>query len=322
VRAGVVGQGSIGRRHARILARMGLEVAAASTRVESAPTGGASTEARATDADGRVPVVARDVAGLVAAHRPDYVVIASVTSRHGGDLAALATAGFGGRVLVEKPLLATEAPLPDARFAAAGVGYNLRHHPLVREARRRIPSLGPLTAAEFDCGQHLAEWRPGVDLRTTSSARRDLGGGVLRDLSHELDLALVLCGDWHGVAAATGRVGGLGIETEDTASLVVRTAGCASVRITLDYLRPERTRRFVLRGASGALECDLVAGELRHDGDAVRAHPGPDDTYAAEHRAMLDRNGEGVCTFAEAMRVVRLVDAAERAAAMQRWVAA
>jgi predicted dehydrogenase len=37
---------------------------------------------------------------------------------------------------------------------------------------------------------------------------------------------------------------------------------------------------------------------------------------------MLDRNGEGVCTFAEAMRVVRLVDAAERAAAMQRWVAA
>lgn len=312
MRAGVVGQGSIGRRHARILAAMGHEVAVASTRAGAGAGGDA----------GSGGAVARDAAGLLAAHRPDYVVIASATSRHGADLAALAAADYRGRVLVEKPLLATEAPLPEARFAASGVGYNLRFHPLVAEARRRVDTLGPLVAAEFDCGQHLATWRPGTDVRATSSARRDLGGGVLRDLSHELDLALLLCGDWREVAAATGSVGGLGIETEDTASLLVATAGCASVRITIDCVRAERTRRFALAGEAGSLECDLVAGELRHGADVVRAAPGPDETYEAEHRAMLERGGEGVCTFAEAMRVVRLVDAAERSAAVQRWIAA
>ncbi|MEY2740216.1 MAG: hypothetical protein RL283_318 [Actinomycetota bacterium] len=314
MRAGVVGQGSIGRRHARILAAMGHEVAAASTRGDDAVRGDDGAEG--------ARVVARDVAGLLAAHRPDYVVIASATTRHGDDLAALAAADYRGRVLVEKPLLATTAALPATRFAAEGVGYNLRHHPLVVEALRRVGALGPLVAAEFDCGQHLATWRPGADPRTTSSARRDLGGGVLRDLSHELDLALLLCGDWRSVAAGIGRVGDLGIETEDTASLLVATDGCASVRITIDYLRAERTRRFALEGEAGTLECDLVAGELRHGADVVRAAPAPDATYEAEHRAMLEHDGEGVCTFAEAMRVVRLVDAAERAAAVQRWIAA
>ena len=36
-------------------------------------------------------------------------------------------------------------------------------------------------------GQYLPEWRKNTDYRKGVSARQDLGGGVLLELSHEID---------------------------------------------------------------------------------------------------------------------------------------
>ena len=43
-------------------------------------------------------------------------------------------------------------------------------------------------------GQCLPTWRPESDYKNTYSAKSEKGGGVLRDLSHEIDLCLSLVG--------------------------------------------------------------------------------------------------------------------------------
>jgi len=81
LRALVLGHGSIGARHARLLRAEGHDVAVVSRRaVDWAP-------------------LHPGLAAGLAAHRPDYVVIASETAAHGADLAALAAALAGERVL-------------------------------------------------------------------------------------------------------------------------------------------------------------------------------------------------------------------------------
>ena len=91
---GVVGYGSIGTRHARILDDLGHDVFVVSRRDES-------------------PFMTyRDLQQLLNSRHIDYLVIATPTGSHHQDLTTVSACGFRGRLLVEKPLLATTEPLP------------------------------------------------------------------------------------------------------------------------------------------------------------------------------------------------------------------
>src|SRR5687767_10222466 len=113
MKALVIGYGSIGQRHARLLAEMGCQVAVASRRaIEFTPH-------------------YIELRKALAEWQPAYVVVADRTSEHHQTLKVLASQGFHGRVLVEKPLFDRLLPLPANSFSVQVVVYNLRCHPLL-----------------------------------------------------------------------------------------------------------------------------------------------------------------------------------------------
>ena len=169
----VVGYGSIGRRHADILQKIGCEVAVV-------------TRQPVND----YPVFSQIKDGL-ANVRPEYVVIAVETGRHVEMIEVLSKLGFGGKVMVEKPLAGRKYSPPSKVFSRLAVAYNLRFHPVLLALRAKLQGL-KILAVDVRAGQHLSEWREGRDFRQSYSASRDLGGGVIRDLSHELDYLLWL----------------------------------------------------------------------------------------------------------------------------------
>jgi predicted dehydrogenase len=292
----VVGLGSIGLRHVRVLERLGRRVATVSRR------GG-----------GTFP----DIAAALARAAPDYVVIASETALHAAHIEALARLGYDGAVLVEKPLLAAPRALPQARFSRLLVGYNLRFHPVVARLREQVAEMRALTAVAY-VGQHLADWRPGRDYRAASSASRAAGGGVLRDLSHELDLLLWLFGGWSRVAAAIGASGTLQIDAEDAASLLLELERCPAVSVTMNCLDRSPARFLRIVGEGTTIVADLVAATLTCGDKTETFSIDRDATYAAMHEAAL-ADGAGVCTAREGLDVVDLIDAAERSVATGAW---
>ena len=72
-----------------------------------------------------------------------------------------------------------------------------------------------------EIGQYLPLWRPGSDYRLGVSANRALGGGVLLELSHELDYLRWIFGDVDWVQASLERQSALEIDVEDTAHLLL-----------------------------------------------------------------------------------------------------
>ncbi len=298
----VVGLGSIGKRHARLLAELGLEVAAVSRRGDAAPRCHGS------------------LATALERENPGYVVVANETAAHRPTLAALAAAGFAGTVLVEKPLFDQPQPMPENRFAALYVGYNLRFHPVMTELRRRLAA-EPAVSAQVYVGQYLPDWRPGRDYRKTASATRTAGGGVLRDLSHELDYLGWLFGPCRQVAALLGRSGALDIESEDTAALLLAFERCPIATVQLNYLDRTGAREIVVNTAHRTLRADLVRGSLRIDGDERFFPAARDTTYLAQHRSALGNRRDTLCSAAEGAAVVALIAAAEAAAAGGRWTA-
>jgi predicted dehydrogenase len=297
----VIGYGSIGRRHARILAELGCEVAVVSR--------------RPLDEGRRFA----DIAEAVTTMQPDYAVIANETSAHVAAADALAAAGFSGELLVEKPLGGAVAN--GAGFARCAVAYNLRFHPAVIRLAELLRG-ETIVAIQVYCGQYLPDWRPGTDYRTSYSADPARGGGVLRDLSHELDLLLLLAGPWRRVAALGGRFGALDIASDECWALLVELERCPCATLQVNYLDRPGRREIVVNTADHTYRVDFGRAALISDGEVEEFAADRDATYRAQHRAMMAGDTAHLCSLDEGTRVMGLIAAAERAAGAQEWVAA
>ena len=303
MKALVIGFGSIGRRHAEVLAQLGVSVAVVSR--------------RAVDGYRAYPAIENAISDWL----PDYVVVASRTGDHFRDLLALGDTGFRGRILIEKPLFEVRHELPRHSFSHAAVAYNLRFHPLVQRLRRLLDGGGRLLTATVYVGQYLPGWRPQSDYRDSYSAHRAQGGGVLRDLSHELDYSHWLFGPWSRLSAIGGRYSDLEIDTEDAFSLLLSTPRCTAISVHMNYLDRVPRREITVNTTRHTVRVDLIKGTFEVDGRVEetvtieRNH-----TYCAEHRAMLSGDTELLCSLADGLDVVATIEAAEQAAASHTWI--
>ncbi len=297
----VVGYGSIGARHVRILKQLGCPVAVVS-RHESGH-GFFSGLAQALDA-----------------HRPEYVVVANRTAEHADTLEELARRGFDGRVLVEKPLFDRVREPTHRRFKNLFVGYNLRFHPALRALRERIAGARAISVHAY-VGQYLPHWRPGTDYRRSYSASRADGGGVLRDLSHEFDYLQWLFGRWRRLTASGGHLSSLEITSDDAFSILMNCERCAVLSLSMNYLDTIHQRRLTINLDGHSLVADLIKGTLQHDSEVFTFAVGRDDTYLGQHQAVLAGQYDALCTLEEGLEVMTTIEATERAAATQSWIA-
>lgn len=300
-RALVVGYGSIGARHARILAEMGSRVACV-TRNFDCP----------------YPAFPTLEAGL-AHHAPSHVVVANATADHELTLRTLAEMGWDGPILAEKPLFMRAVNPIDFSALKLVTAFNLRFHPLVQQLLERCAG-HRLFSAEFHVGQYLPTWRPDQDYRTGYSASRDRGGGVLRDLSHEIDLAQLFCGPFMQIAALGGHFSDLEIDADDVFHLLARAERCPVVSVQMNYLDRVPRRTLCLNGDGFTAVLDFPNGLLDVNGVTVAAKPERDHTYRGQMRAFLDGDFARLCSLREALQVDRVVGAAEAAVRNACWI--
>lgn len=285
----IIGNGSIGQRHARLLAEAGHEIAVLSSRTVESHRGYTSLELALAD------------------FSPDFVIVASITKRHSADLSALSKFGYAKPVLVEKPLVGT---VPPGGVAKPGfpvmVAYNLRFHPVTYALCKALTGR-TILAAHIVAGQHLSQWRPTRDMLSTYSASKQAGGGVVRDLSHELDLAQYVLGPLSLISSYAGRVGNVTIDSEDIAAAILSSARCPVVTIHLNYLDHQPRRHWLVITESGSIEADFVRSSLTIDGKFETVPSAPDESYKRMHQAVLA--GEtGPCDWDEGFATVALAD--------------
>jgi predicted dehydrogenase len=297
----VIGYGSIGSRHCRILCNQGYNVAVVSQR-QDCPFP-------------RYP----DIRSALKSFPAEIIIIANRTKDHFSTLQNLLSIKFHGTVLVEKPLfhVATKS-LADDTGLDLFVGYNLRFHPIIQRLSHAIKGID-LYSAQFCAGQYLPLWRPGTDYRNCYSAFKSQGGGVLRDLSHELDLLQYLTGTWKRVAAIGGKFSPLEIDSDDIFCLLIETERCPAVLVQINYLDRCPRREIIINAADFSIKADLVSGELTINDSVEIYNIERDDTYANQIRALVNGKYDEMCTYSSAIDVMELIDASEKAAHEKVW---
>lgn len=291
----VVGYGSIGSRHARLLCEMGCNVAVVSARAIDFPQNHGSLR------EGWK------------VHQPSLVIVANATSEHHSTLVELAQLGHAGDVLVEKPVFDYVRPLPVNHFRQLRVAYNLRFHPVISQLREALADQHVISVQAY-VGQYLPTWRPGIDYRLCYSAHADQGGGALLDLSHDLDYLGWMTGSWRRVAAVGGHMSPLEISSDDIFFLLYESERCPVIGVQLNYLDRLGRRQIIINTAEHTYEADLVRSSLKIDSEEVHFPVERDTTYRAMLSAMLSGNPMQVCTVQEALSTLALCDAARDAA--------
>ena len=298
----VIGHGSIGARHSRISSEMGLEVACVTANLQCP-----------------YPIFS-DLQEALDLFKPYLVIVANATAHHRSTLLSLRELGFKGKILIEKPIFDKDIAGVSADDSLVFVAYNLRFHPLITQLRKIIDGQALLTAA-FNAGQYLPTWRPGVDYRHSYSAYHDQGGGVLRDLSHEIDLALWLCWAPKRLSAIGGHFSQLEIQSDDVYTILSANERCQSTLIAINYLERGAKRSIALNTPEMSIALDLIAGELRVNSELIEQGSFErDSTYRMQLEAFISDRAGNLCTLKQGLAVLRFIENGEKAATQKTWI--
>lgn len=301
MKALVVGYGSIGQRHARILELLGCTVSVISNRNVDFPT-----------------VYNKLIVGITN-EQPDYIVVCNKTVEHYDTMIEIAQCGFPGIVLIEKPLFHSSLEIPENNCKGIFVAYNLRFHPLILTLKKLLEAETVISVQTY-VGQYLPDWRQAVDYRQSYSAHKSSGGGVLRDLSHELDYLNWLFDGWLGVVAIGGKYSDLQINSDDVFNVMMVTRKCPIVNVQLNYLDRTIRRQIIINTNKHTFGVDLVAGTMTIDNIIETRNVDRDYTYIEEHSAIIKGDFTNLCTAEQGLEVLYLIKAAEESVFNRRWV--
>lgn len=326
VRFVVIGTGSIGQRHCRNLATLGQDVLAWD-----------SCWGRCREAAAIPGVAVSSGCAAALATRPNAVLVCTPPAHH-VDLARAALAA-GAHVFVEKPIAPESGAVPALidesarRGLLLAVGFNLRVLPSLRRVAALLieQRVGRVLAVRAEFGGYLPNWRPGRDYRDNYAVSAALGGGILLDAIHELDYLAWLFGDAEEVSATVAHVSDLAGDTEDLAEVTIRFTSGLLAQVHLDYLQRAYRRNLQIIGDSGVIVWDYPTHTVTtyepdaapHVQDLCTADGEPNDMYVEEMRHFI-RCVQGVerplVDGREALRSLRIVEAAKLSARERRWV--
>ena len=273
---------------------------------------------------------------------PQLAVIANPASMHLSVAKSLAQ--VGAHLLIEKPLSSSAEGVSDFLYNCRQygvtllVGYNLRFLRSLQVFRDLVQqgAVGHVLSVRSEIGQYLPSWRPGTDYRIGVSARHDLGGGVLLELSHELDYLRWIFGEVASVNALLSRQSELEIDVEDSAYLALRfVAGGAGrqlvATVNMDFIRHDTTRVCLAIGEKGSLRWNGISG-LVEQLDAgtekwqkIFQHQHQrDESYLFEWQHLLDCLSNQQCPSIpgeDGQKVLQIITAARESSEIGKWVA-
>jgi predicted dehydrogenase len=229
---------------------------------------------------------------------PDAALLCGPATEHVEIARLLAERGI--HIFVEKPIsdrrdgVAALIDLCARRQVVLAVGYCLRFHPAVAGLRSAVAAgaIGRVLHAQAEVGQLLGNPRPGSKVVAVAGAQAALGGGVVLELSHEIDFLCWVLGRPEAVSASLARLGEQTLDTEDCADLLLDFPGGVRGTIHLDWLSQPSRRSCTIIGTEGTLRADLLAGSLECFDTATGTWrvivPAEPDRIAATYRLEIE----------------------------------
>lgn len=252
------------------------------------------------------------------AHRPVATIVANPTALHMP--LALAAARAGSHLFLEKPISHTMDGVSDLRRLVAKnnlvvqVGFQFRFNPVLQKVKRRLEKgeVGPVVSVQAHWGEYLGDWHPWEDWRKSYSAKAKLGGGVLLTLCHPFDYLRWLIGDVESVSAIQSKNGGLGIDVEDSADVLLQFKSGATGNVHLDYIERPGAHYIHIIGQNGIIHWDNLEDNIDRNIMFV--------SEMKHFMSSIAKNEQPLCTLDDGIGALRIALGAKRSVKEKRFI--
>ncbi|HRE50224.1 MAG TPA: Gfo/Idh/MocA family oxidoreductase [Flavitalea sp.] len=315
-RALVLGLGSIGQRHARLLSeRDDVELSLCDISAE--------LRQQAADSLVRPPVALYSSFADALKAQPGIAFVCVPNHLHVP--MALAAIQSGVDVLVEKPI---SDSLEKARELVAAAeasnrflqaGYMLRYDEGLIALKEIVDKggIGNLVGGRAMIGTYVTL------LNAKGTDRIDHPNSLVVDYTHELDFISWFFGEVEDIMAMKARMGDLELKPHPNIFQInLKFRSGALVQAHMDYIQFPQRRIFEVYGDRGTLSYDFMTGEIRHF-TFQRAHEWTnhnvlpvtdrwDDLFRKEHESVLSRRATGLPPFVSGADGLRALEIAEQ----------
>jgi len=313
----IVGLGSIGRRHLRLISEIRPDIKIIVVR---------SGHGSACDEE-KMAVKVTDSIGDAIKEGIQAAIISSPATLHLKQSLELAKNGI--HLLIEKPISHTSdrvkelLKIVNENRITIMVGYVLRYDLGAMKFKNWLDNKvkGKILHARIECGSYLPDWRPDQDYRKTVSALPELGGGVLLELSHELDYLHWFFGNPVDVQAQIRNSGTLDINVEDQADLLITSKQGYPITVQIDFNRRHIERKCKVLTTEGELIWDAVNKNVTWKGvnkeqSKYEYNNERNSIYRKQLEVFFDcieNDNDPIVTVKDGINVISLIDAVRNA---------
>ena len=295
----IIGFGSIGRKHAQIVSNfLGKNNVYVLTQQDE-------VEFNSIDSFDKINSI-----------DPDYIVVASETSLHLEHALNLESICREKVILIEKPLFDgnRKANLSKNHYLVA---YNLRFHPLINLLKDKIND-EKIISAKAVCHSFLPNWRKNIEYQESASASKSKGGGVLLDLSHEIDYMQYILGDLSVSYSINKKVSDLEIDTDDYLLISGELNKGGLFNIEASYFSKNERRKIFIEIPNISIELDIMNSQMKiftdHEVEIIQEKKYHlEETYVDQHKAILSGDFSNNCTLSEGLKTMEIITGIQNA---------
>ena len=158
---------------------------------------------------------------------PDVAIITNETSLHVPIAIKLAKKGLD--LFIEKPLSHSVKDVKELQSIVkkkkliTQMGCNLRFHPCITKIRQLVlqNKIGKVISIQSELGTYLPDWHPKEDYSQGYASKKNLGGGVILTMIHDIDYLYWIFGNPHSLFSISGKFSDLKISSEDYCSGII-----------------------------------------------------------------------------------------------------
>ena len=240
---------------------------------------------------------------------PDYIIIANSTSEHFKVLKFLEKNFSGKIILVEKPLYEKFRNL-NIRKNKVFVAYQLRFHPVILKLKELSKSQ-KLFNINVIANSYLPDWRK-TNYRYSYSSKKKEGGGVLLDLSHELDYINWIFPNIKFNFFLNKKISMLDINSDDIAIINGSLNKKLFCQINLNYFSMIPKRLIFLDGKNISFYGDLINNfyRLNINKKLKRKKIKISKFYLTYqlHKSILEKKYKNLCSYNDGLNLLKIMN--------------
>ena len=244
---------------------------------------------------------------------PDYIVISCETVKHYNFIKYIEKNLKNKIILIEKPIMEKYRILK-LKNNKYFVGYNLRFHPVILFLKNVIKNKD-INFININCSSYLPDWRKNIKYSESNSALKSKGGGLILELSHELDYINWLFGTINPLFNFSKKISNLKINTEDILLIFGKIEKKnININLCMNFFSRYNSREIIIDGKNFTIRAniqkkyvDIFEGNKKKKRKSWKNFD-IKQSFLSEHLAILKKQYTNLCAPKEALATLKFID--------------